>query len=129
MAAGQDLSGRQQPHHPQRLLDCSRRVSDHHAIAHTGDQEANGHARRGHVPGTAVREVPPRIGPCEFGQLGKLIAVRCPREFDPVMRKAGGQWEPGSRRWLIERRRIGPVIRALERSTDPLFRWAGLLLD
>ena len=26
-------------------------------------------------------------------------------------------------------RRIGPVIRALERTTDPLFRQAGLSLD
>jgi hypothetical protein len=31
--------------------------------------------------------------------------------------------------WLIERRCIGPVVRALERDTDPLFRHAGLLLD
>jgi hypothetical protein len=30
---------------------------------------------------------------------------------------------------LIERRRIGPVIRALQRTTDPLFRRAGLDLD
>ena len=40
-----------------------------------------------------------------------------------------GLWEPGSRRWLIERRRIGPVIRALRRVTDPLFRHAGIDLD
>jgi hypothetical protein len=45
------------------------------------------------------------------------------------MRQAGGQWEPGSRRWLIERRRIVPLIRRLERITDPLFRQAGLSLD
>jgi hypothetical protein len=45
------------------------------------------------------------------------------------MRRAGGQWEPGSRRWLLERRRIGPVIRALRRQTDPLFRQAGMTLD
>jgi hypothetical protein len=45
------------------------------------------------------------------------------------MRRAGGQWEPGSRRWLIERRRIGPVIRTLRRTTDPLFRQAGIGLD
>jgi hypothetical protein len=45
------------------------------------------------------------------------------------MRKAGGQWEPGSRRWLIERRRIVPVIRELRRDTDPLFRQAGVTLD
>ena len=37
--------------------------------------------------------------------------------------------EPGSGRWLVERRRIGPVIRALERSTDPLFRQCGMVLD
>ena len=74
-------------------------------------------------------EIPAHIGPCEFGQLGKLIAVRCPREFDDVMRQAGGQWEPASRRWLIERRRIGPVIRKLERATDPLFRHVGINLD
>jgi hypothetical protein len=29
----------------------------------------------------------------------------------------------------IERRRIGPVIRTLRRTTDPLFRQAGLDLD
>jgi hypothetical protein len=29
----------------------------------------------------------------------------------------------------VERRRIGPVIRALERATDPLFRRAGVSLD
>jgi hypothetical protein len=29
----------------------------------------------------------------------------------------------------IERRPIGPVTLALERATDPLFRWAGLPPD
>jgi hypothetical protein len=38
-------------------------------------------------------------------------------------------WEPGSRRWLVDRRRIGPVIRALAAATDPLFRRAGLVLE
>jgi hypothetical protein len=28
----------------------------------------------------------------------------------------------GRRQWLVERRRIGPVIRELERFVDPLFR-------
>ena len=37
-----------------------------------------------------------------------------------LWRQAGGQWETGSRRWLIEPRRIGPLIRALRRGTDPL---------
>ena len=45
------------------------------------------------------------------------------------MRKAGGLWEAGSRRWLIERRRINPLIRNLRRVTDPLFRRAGMSLD
>jgi hypothetical protein len=40
----------------------------------------------------------------------------CPREFDPLLRgAAGGEWDAGHRHWLIERRRIGPVIRALQR--------------
>ena len=52
-----------------------------------------------------------------------------PRELAPLMRRAGGMWEPGSKVWLIERRRIGPVIRALRGTTDPLFRRAGLDLD
>jgi hypothetical protein len=73
--------------------------------------------------------LPARIGPVEFGELGKLVTVRCPREFDHLMRGAGGQWEPGSRQWLVERRRIGPVIRTLEKVTDPLFRRAGLTLE
>jgi hypothetical protein len=74
-------------------------------------------------------DLPARIGPVEFGMLGGMVAVRCPSELDPLMQKAGGMWEPGSRRWLIERRRIGPVIRALRRSTDTLFRQAGIDLD
>jgi hypothetical protein len=59
--------------------------------------------------------IPAHVGPCKFGHLGKLIAVRCPREIDVLMRNAGGQWEAGSRRWLIERHRIGPVIRCSAR--------------
>jgi hypothetical protein len=74
-------------------------------------------------------QLPAHVGPCEFNQLGKQIAVRCPRELDHVLRRAGAVWEPGSRRWLVQRRRIGPLLRALERATDPLFRRAGLRLD
>jgi hypothetical protein len=58
-------------------------------------------------------DLPARISPVEFGTLGAMVAVRRPHDLDPLMRKAGGQWEPGSRRWLIERRRIGPLIRNL----------------
>jgi len=31
-----------------------------------------------------------RVGPVEFGTLGKLIAVRCLAEFNEVMRWAAG---------------------------------------
>jgi hypothetical protein len=31
--------------------------------------------------------IPARIGPVEFGELGRLIAVRCPHDFDHLMRK------------------------------------------
>jgi hypothetical protein len=76
-----------------------------------------------------AREVPASIGPVLFGRLGGWVTVRCPRRLDPVMRRAGGLWEPGARIWLIEPRRIGPVVRHLERTTDPLFRRAGMRLD
>jgi len=73
--------------------------------------------------------LPGHIGPAEFSVLGAMVAVRCPRELDPLMRKAGGMWEPDSRRWLIERRRMNPLVRNLRRATDPLFRRAGMDLD
>jgi hypothetical protein len=73
-------------------------------------------------------DLPAHVGPCEFSTLGKQVAVRCPAELAHILRRAGAVWEPGSRRWLVQRRRIGPVIRALERATDPLFRRVGLVL-
>jgi hypothetical protein len=45
------------------------------------------------------------------------------------VKRAGGLWEPGSRQWLVERRRIGPLVRQLRRDTDPLFRRAGMDLE
>jgi hypothetical protein len=75
-------------------------------------------------------DVPPSIGPVVFGTSGVAwVMVRCPSEYHDLMRRAGGVWEPGARQWLVERRRIGPVIRELERSVDPLFRQAGIRLD
>jgi hypothetical protein len=74
-------------------------------------------------------ELPSRIGPCEFSPLGAMVAVRCPHDFDHLMHQAGGQREQGTRRWLVERQRIGPLIRNLRRVTDPLFRHAGIDLD
>jgi hypothetical protein len=72
-------------------------------------------------------DLPAHVGPCELSELGKLVAVRCPAELAHILRCAGAMWEPGSRRWLVQWRRIGPVIRALERATDPLFRHVGFL--
>ena len=75
-------------------------------------------------------DVPPSIGPVVFGTLGVgWVMVRCPQQYDELMRRAGGVWEPGARQWLVERRRIGPVIRELERIVDPLFRRVGIHLD
>jgi hypothetical protein len=75
-------------------------------------------------------DVPPSIGPVVFGTLGVgWVMVHCPRQYDELMRRAGGVWEPGARQWLVERRRIGPVIRELERTVDPLFRRVGIHLD
>ena len=58
-----------------------------------------------------------------------MVTVRSPSDLDPLMRKAGGMWEPGGRRWLIMRRRVGPLMRELRRVTDPLFRQAYMSLD
>jgi hypothetical protein len=77
----------------------------------------------------ALGTLPSRIGPVEFGWLGRWVTVRCPREFHALIHRAGGEWDPGSRRWFIHQRRVGPVIRELRRQTDPLFRRAGIDLD
>jgi hypothetical protein len=78
----------------------------------------------------AAIDLPAQIGPCQLSPFGeKWIAVRCPSDLDPLMRQAGGLREPGSRRWLVERRRINPLIRNLRRATDPLFRRVGIDLD
>lgn len=84
---------------------------------------------RNPVPPVEGPTLPPRIGPVQFSLLGNMVAIRCPAELVPLVQKAGGQWEPGSRRWLVQRRRIGPLIRNLRRATDPLFRRAGIDLD
>jgi hypothetical protein len=42
-----------------------------------------------------------------------------------LLRQAGGEWDPGSRRWLVERWRLGPLIRNLRRTTDPLSAASG----
>ena len=74
-------------------------------------------------------DLPARIGPVRLERLGGMIAVRCPSDFEPLMRKAGGMWDSGDRRRLIHQRRINPLIRELRRTTDPLFRRVGIDLD
>jgi len=74
-------------------------------------------------------DLPAHIGPAEFSTLGALVALRCPHDLDPLMQRAGGLWEPGTRRWLIERRWINPLMRNLRRTTDPLFRRPGIDQD
>lgn len=64
-----------------------------------------------------------------FGVGVGWVTIRCPRQYDHLVRSAGATWDPGSRQWWIERRRIGPVIRELEREVDPLFTQAGIRLD
>ena len=73
-------------------------------------------------------DVPPSIGPVVFGTHGVgWVMVRCPRQYDDLMRRAGasGSLARGNG-W--ERRRIGPVIRELECTVDPLFARAGIRL-
>ena len=75
-------------------------------------------------------DLPARIGPVELEPFGaKWVAVRCPSEFNELMRARNGLREAGSRRWLISRNRMGPLMRELRRVTDPLFRQAGMNLD
>jgi len=62
-------------------------------------------------------DLPAQIGPCQFGRFGGWVTVRCPREFAPLMRMAGGMWDPGARQWCIVPRRIGPVLQEVLRTT------------
>jgi hypothetical protein len=74
-------------------------------------------------------DLPHQIGPCQLVELGALVAIRCPSDLDGILRRAGGTWEPGSRRWLLSPARAAKVVPKLRRSTDTLFRRVGLNLD
>jgi hypothetical protein len=76
-----------------------------------------------------VGALPHRIGSVRIDRLGSLFAVRCPADLDPLMREAGGIWEPDSRRWLLVGSRLVQLAPTLRRKTEPLFRWAGINLD
>ena len=69
-------------------------------------------------------DIPDHVGPCEFGTLGNQIAIRCPAELAHILRRAGAIWEPGSRRWLVQRRRVGP-----EREVKPPCRQSPRLVE
>ncbi len=43
-------------------------------------------------------DLPARIGAAEFGTLGAMVTVRCPRDLDPLVRKAGMDLDDGERR-------------------------------
>jgi hypothetical protein len=92
------------------------------------DAAARGLERRMMSKSRAV-EVPESIGPVVFGVGVGWVMIRCPRQYEDLLRSVGATWDPGSRQWWIERRRIGPVIRELEREVDPLFAQAGIRLD
>jgi hypothetical protein len=77
----------------------------------------------------AVTPIPERVGPCRFGRRGLWITAQCPPELDTLMRNAGGTWDPSARLWLLRIHRLGPVLRALRRTTNPLSRQAGLDLE
>jgi hypothetical protein len=74
--------------------------------------------------------LPAPIGPVEFAELDRrFVAVRCPRNLAYIVERAGGVWDPDTRRWVMRRKHLGPLIRALEAAMDPLFRRAGVSLD
>jgi hypothetical protein len=56
----------------------------------------------------------------------KWAAVRCPSDFDELMRL--GRRAPGAGISALadRRRRLGPLLREFRRTTDPLFRRAGI---
>ena len=83
----------------------------------------------GNSSGVLMVDLPHQIGPCQLVELGALVAIRCPSDLDGILRRAGGTWEPGSRRWLLSPARAAKVVPKLRRSTDTLFRRAGLNLD
>jgi hypothetical protein len=81
----------------------------------------------------AIPPLPMHIGRAEFRSSGALVAVRCPSELEPFIRSAGGEWDTGARHWLIERRRVGPLVRrglrrdrsVVPRGSGPVERRAG----
>lgn len=45
-------------------------------------------------PVVTSSELPTRIDRAEFSALGALVAVHCPSDRAPLIRQAGGLWDP-----------------------------------
>ena len=66
-----------------------------------------GAQRRGRFRSGGAEEARPWV--CSLGGGNGPL----PKDFVPIVKRATALWDPGFRRWLVERRRIRPVIRAL----------------
>ena len=42
------------------------------------------------------RHLPAYIGPCEFAELGRQVAVRCPKELEHILQRAGASLGRGA---------------------------------
>jgi hypothetical protein len=72
-----------------------------------------------------VAELPARIGPAEYTALGGMIAVRCPSDLEPLMRKAGrpvGAWRPALADPAAADRAAHPQTAKCHRSAVPAGR-------
>jgi hypothetical protein len=56
-----------------------------------------------------------------------MMAVRRPKELAHIVQRAADVWKPGSRRWLVDRRRVGPLVRASARSRRRPIRCSAVL--
>ena len=75
-------------------------------------------------------DLPMQIGPVRIDAfVGRLLIVVCPAEFAPLLRRSGGMWDQGTKRWMLLRERAPALIEALRDTTDPLFRQAGMNSD
>ena len=85
-------------------------------------------SRRQQTPTWAIRHRPLQ---CWVDVDAIRVLIRCANDC-PSGRPPGacrGAFGSPGWRWLVERLRINPVIRAMQRRTDPLFRRPGISLD
>jgi hypothetical protein len=70
--------------------------------------------------------LPFQIGPVEFAELGRLVAVRCPAGLAHIVQRAGAAWEPWHQVLAGEAPAHRSADPAFEAATDPLFRRVGV---